>query len=244
MPTTTLLILYAITVVLFAWEHIRPAHADKPSWQWYLRALLINLMQLGVFFLVDHFWSAQQDRFVIFSLQGAVSPLVGALIAYFIFTFVIYWWHRARHDNKFIWRLFHQFHHSPQRIQTLTAYYIHPLDMTITLFISNFIVYVLLGLTFESAGWYTLITGLAGFFIHANIRVPRQVGYVFQTPEMHRLHHKTDHHAHNYSDIVWWDMLFGTYSNPKESVEACGFDEERERQVLPMLMGKDLYQSN
>jgi len=241
MPTTTLPLLYAITAILFIWEQMRPAHKDKRSVNWYARALLMNLMQLGVFFLIDSFWSVQDGRFMLFSLQDSVSPFVGALIAYFVFTFVIYWWHRARHGNEFIWRVFHQLHHSPKRIETLTSYYIHPLDMTATLFISNVIVYVLLGLSFESAGWYTLITGLAGFFIHANISVPRWVGFVFQTPAMHRLHHKSNHHAHNYSDIVCWDMLFGTYSNPKQHVEDCGFDELREKQLLPMLFGKDLY---
>jgi len=243
MPLTTLPFLYAITAILFIWEHVFPAHSEKTDWRWYTRALLINILQLGIFYLIDLFWSAQNKPLNIFSLQDTVSPLTGAVIGYFIFTFIIYWWHRARHNNKFIWRLFHQFHHSPKHIQTLTAYYIHPLDMITTLFISNFIMYILLGLNFEAASWYTLITGLAGFFIHANIRIPRQVGYLFQTPEMHRLHHKSNHHANNYSDIVLWDMLFGTYCNPKEPVKQCGFDEQREKQVLPMILGKDLYKS-
>ena len=112
--------------------------------------------------------------------------------------------------------------------------------MTVTLFISNTIVFVLLGLNFAAAAWYTLITGFAGFFIHANIRVPRQVGYVFQTPEMHRLHHKVNHHANNYSDIVCWDMLFGTYCNPREDIDQCGFDEETETKVFQLLAGRRL----
>jgi sterol desaturase/sphingolipid hydroxylase (fatty acid hydroxylase superfamily) len=165
------------------------------------------------------------------------------LVAYVIFTFVVYWWHRVRHASPLIWRIFHQFHHSPTRIQTLTAYYIHPLDMIVVLTISNLILFPLLGLDLEAAAWYTVITGFAGFFIHANIPVPRAVGYVFQTPEMHRLHHKSGHHADNYADIVWWDMLFGTYANPRERIDACGFDEDSEREIVPMLAGIDLFRS-
>jgi sterol desaturase/sphingolipid hydroxylase (fatty acid hydroxylase superfamily) len=57
---------------------------------------------------------------------------------------------------------------------------------------------------------------------------------------MHRLHHKRGHHAHNYSDIVWWDMLFGTYANPREDIEACGFDDSSERKVVSLLLGREL----
>jgi len=106
------------------------------------------------------------------------------------------------------------------------------------LIISNTIMFIVLGLNFEGAAWYTLITGFAEFFIHGNIRVSRWVGYVFQTPEMHLLHHKSNHHAHNYSDIVCWDMLFGTYHNPKEPIIDCGFDEQEEKRVVAMLFGK------
>ena len=58
---------------------------------------------------------------------------------------------------------------------------------------------------------------------------------------MHRLHHMSGHHAHNYSDIVCWDWLFGTYLNPKQSVAQCGFDEAAELKVIPMLLGKEIH---
>ena len=240
MPELALPILYLFAAVLFAWEHLYPAHPIEVQYQWYFRAIAVNTLQLFVFFVVDAFWMGWSEEFSLFHLSNTWPPVAGALLAYLIFTFVIYWWHRLRHSSDLIWRYFHQFHHSPKRIQTLTAYYIHPLDMTVTLFISNTIVFVLLGLNFEAAAWYTLITGFAGFFIHANIRVPRQVGYVFQTPEMHRLHHKVNHHANNYSDIVWWDMLFGTYQNPREDIDQCGFDEETETKVFQLLAGRRL----
>ena len=227
--------------VLIVLEHVFPAHPLKPKPEWYIRAVAINAAQLLVFRGVDWVWTRWGGTVSLFALEGRISPLSGAVLGYFIFTFVIYWWHRLRHSSDLIWRIFHQFHHSPQRIQTLTAYYIHPLDMLVALTISNTILFPLLGLGVEAAGWYTLITGVAGFFIHANIRVPRQLGYVFQTPAMHRLHHKSGHHAHNYTDLVCWDMLFGTYCNPRDPVEQCGFDAERESKLLPMLLGKDVH---
>jgi hypothetical protein len=35
----------------------------------------------------------------------------------FIFRIHTYWWHRARHDLNFLWRVCHQIHHSPARIE-------------------------------------------------------------------------------------------------------------------------------
>lgn len=234
-----LMLLLGVGLVVL--EHLFPAHPNDPKPEWYLRAALVNGVQLLVFVCVDALWSRWVGAVSWFALNRRVSPFFGALLAYFIFTFAIYWWHRLRHSSELMWRIFHQFHHSPQRIQTLTAYYIHPLDMVVGLSIGNAILFPLLGLSNEAAAWYTLITGVAGFFIHANIRVPRFIGYVFQTPEMHRVHHKSGHHAHNYSDIVCWDLLFGTYLNPKQPVELCGFDAGEEQKVVPMLLGRNIH---
>ena len=43
-------------------------------------------------------------------------------------TFVFYWWHRVRHLPGF-WVVFHQVHHSPARIEALTAFYKHPVEI-------------------------------------------------------------------------------------------------------------------
>ena len=238
--TLALPLVLLIGACLIALEHRFPAHPLQSEPEWYVRAVVVNAVQLLVVASVGHVWDHWDDRWSLDLMSGA-PPLAGACVGYFIFTFAIYWWHRARHASNFLWRVFHQFHHSPKRIQTLTAYYIHPLDMFVGLTISNLILFPLLGVNVEAAAWYTLVTGFAGFFIHANLRVPRAVGYVFQTPEMHRLHHKRGHHAHNYSDIVWWDMLFGTYLNPREDIETCGFDEHTERAVAPLLLGRNIH---
>lgn len=242
MPEYALPIMLLSGIGILILEHLFPAHPINPEPEWYVRGLIVNVFQLLVFMAVDHFWSVWNSAWSL-QLMPAASPLAGACVAYFIFTFAIYWWHRARHASPLLWRVFHQFHHSPKRIQALTAYYIHPLDMFVGLTISNIILFPLLGLNFEAAAWYTLITGFAGFFIHANIRVPRAVGYVFQTPEMHRLHHKRGHHAHNYSDIVWWDMIFGTYLNPVTDIDDCGFDDTTEKKVVPLLLGREIPKS-
>lgn len=239
-----LLLLWSIAFALWFIETKRPAHkATKPR-TWIQRAFFINAINLFIFYGVDRLLTVYEINWQGLLDASNLHQVLGAFIAYFIFTFLVYWWHRARHAIPVLWKFFHQLHHSPTRIEVLTAYYIHPLDMIANLLISNVIVFGLLNLSFEAAAWYSLITGIAGFVIHSNIRIPRQVGYVFQTPEMHRLHHKQNHHKHNYSDLVMWDMLFGTYNNPKFPIDHCGFDMAQEEKLFPMLIGKDLYRES
>jgi sterol desaturase/sphingolipid hydroxylase (fatty acid hydroxylase superfamily) len=58
---------------------------------------------------------------------------------------------------------------------------------------------------------------------------------------MHRIHHQHRYHKNNYGDIVWWDMLFGTYENPETWDNFCGFEEYQEQQLLPMLAYHDVH---
>jgi sterol desaturase/sphingolipid hydroxylase (fatty acid hydroxylase superfamily) len=40
---------------------------------------------------------------------------------------------------------------------------------------------------------------------------------------------------------VWWDMLFGTYENPKEWSGRCGFDDAKEQMLTRMLAYQDVH---
>ena len=38
-------------------------------------------------------------------------------------------------------------------------------------------------------------------------------------------------------------MMFGTYLNPKEDIETCGFDDVTEKKLLPLLLGREVSKS-
>jgi sterol desaturase/sphingolipid hydroxylase (fatty acid hydroxylase superfamily) len=101
-----------------------------------------------------------------------------------------------------------------------------------------------LGLSVEAGAIYTLCTALGEFFYHTNCRTPHFVGYVFQRPEMHRIHHEHARHRYNYGDFVWWDMLFDTWRNPGEWNGRCGFDPEREERLPEMLCFRDVHRAD
>ena len=57
---------------------------------------------------------------------------------------------------------------------------------------------------------------------------------------MHRVHHKHMSHKQNYG-LALFDMMFGTFENPKEYVAEVGFDVAREKKIYDMLLTKDVY---
>ena len=83
------------------------------------------------------------------------------------------------------------------------------------------------------------MTGIAELFYHWNINTPHCVGYLIQRPESHLVHHQDGLHAYNYADLPLWDIMFGTFRNPREWNERCGFGD-RERRLSEMLIGKDV----
>lgn len=241
MEFNMLKVLLVIFVICFVIERLIPGWKLPHVKTWPIRVLLLNLVQIGVVTLAGYTWELWFSTWSIFQISNYLSPLSGGLIAYFIATFVFYWWHRARHEFDFLWVGFHQIHHSPQRLEVITSFYKHPGEMIVNSIIGSLLVYTVLGLTIEAGIIYTSCTAIGEFFYHTNIKTPRWIGYIFQRPEMHRIHHEFNQHKNNYGDIVWWDMLFGTYDNPKKWNKTCGFIPEKEEQLLNMLAYKDVH---
>ena len=231
----------AIFVFCFIIERIFTGWPLPKVKTWPVRVLLVNLVQLGIILLAGVSWEIWLSSWSVFHLSAKLNPVYGGLLAYFIATFVFYWWHRWRHEYDVLWVGFHQIHHSPQRLEVITSFYKHPGEMIANSILGSLLVYSFLGLSLEAGAIYTACTAIGEFFYHTNIKTPRWIGYIFQRPEMHRIHHQYDRHKNNYGDIVWWDMLFGTYENPKEWDKTCGFDDEKEQQLVNMLMYQDVH---
>lgn len=235
----TILALFAICFIL---ERTVPGWSLPQVRTWPVRVLIANGIQLCVVLLAGVTWERWLSASAWFHLSTHVRPWAGGLIAYFIATFVFYWWHRWRHESQLLWLGFHQIHHSPQRLEVITSFYKHPGEMVVNSVLGSLLVYTLLGLSPEAGAVYTLCTAVGEFFYHTNVKTPRWVGFFFQRPEMHRIHHQFDRHRNNYGDITWWDMLFGTYENPKEWTHSCGFDGDKEERIVQMLAYQDVHE--
>lgn len=231
-------VLAAFCLVL---ERIAPGWKLPAVPTWPCRVVLVNVLQLGVVLLAGISWEGWLAGWSVFALGGRLSPVAGGIVGYFIGTFVFYWWHRWRHRIDLLWLGFHQIHHSPQRIEVITSFYKHPLEMIANSIIGSLLVYTLLGLDLEGGAVFTFCCAVGEFFYHTNVKTPHWVGYVFQRPEMHRVHHEYERHQNNYGDITWWDMLFGTYENPREFTGRCGFDAVKEERLAEMLAFRDVH---
>jgi sterol desaturase/sphingolipid hydroxylase (fatty acid hydroxylase superfamily) len=233
------LIVFAVALVMIACEVVRPGRSWPSVAGWWLRAALLNGVQVGMVFAAGHLWERWMRQHRPWSAD-ALGVTGGALVGYLVITFVYYWWHRWRHESDFLWRWVHQLHHSPQRIEVITSFYKHPFELLANSLLSAAILYLLVGLGPAAASAAVLLTGLAELFYHWNVPTPHWLGYLIQRPESHCVHHQEGLHACNYADLPLWDILFGTFYNPRRWRERAGFGPSREHLLGPMLCGVDV----
>ncbi len=236
-------VIIGIGIFLMILERIVPDQKLPHVKGWWTRVIFINILQLGVVILGSYTWDIWLKKVSLFSVSAHVSPVVGGLLAYFIITFVFYWWHRWRHNINFLWLAFHQLHHSPQRIETITSFYKHPVEIICNSILIGSVNFLILGLNIESAAYCILFSSIGEYVYHMNIKTPHWMGYIFQRPEMHRVHHERSKHYSNFSDLPIWDMMFGTFENPRKRDVTCGFKPERESKLMDMLSFKNVNDS-
>jgi sterol desaturase/sphingolipid hydroxylase (fatty acid hydroxylase superfamily) len=230
-----------IALLMMLIERCFPSQALEKRAYWWLRALSFNLIQLALVFIAGLSWDRWLQTASLWQGQAVLGTTGGVIVGYIIITFIYYWWHRLRHENAFLWRWLHQLHHSPRRIEIITSFYKHPLEITLNSILSSAILYMLLGLNPTTAAITIAITGLAELLYHWNINTPYWLGFIFQRPESHRIHHQENWHRNNYSDLPVWDMLFGTWQNPRHTNIECGFTDNKELQLYAMLRGIDIH---
>jgi sterol desaturase/sphingolipid hydroxylase (fatty acid hydroxylase superfamily) len=158
------------------------------------------------------------------------------------YEFCLYWWHRVMHRNNWLWRIFHQLHHSAERVDTYGAFYFSPFDMVGWTVLGTVCFSFALGFPAESVTIMLLVTNFFSMFQHANIKTPAWLGYFVQRPESHALHHAKGIHSHNYSDLPVFDIIFGTFRNPVSYVKETGFYNGASARVKEMLLFKKVDQ--
>ena len=82
-----------------------------------------------------------------------------------------------------------------------------------------------------------MVAEQAGVAAH-QLLVAQRLGKVITRPESHSLHHERDVHARNYGDIPIFDMLFGTFENPRSFEGKVGFHDGGSKRLGAMLAGR------
>lgn len=164
----------------------------------------------------------------------------GALAGVLLYQFGIYVWHRSMHKSNVLWRVFHQMHHSVERVDTYSAFMFSPMDMIGYMALGSLLLVLVAGFTPQAATVTLLANTFFSMFQHSNIRTPMWIGYFIQRPEAHALHHAKGIHAYNYGDVTIYDILFGTWKNPKSFEHENGFYTGASSKITDILLFKDI----
>lgn len=221
--------------LLMFWEAIFPGRKLPTVKFWKVRGI-------GVFFFFFYLstylplvWSQYLPGTALINLRG-LGTIGGAVCGILVYEFGMYVWHRTMHRNDYLWKMFHQMHHSAERLDTYGAFYFSPLDMIGWTALGSICFSVLTSLTPQSITVVLLVTNFFSIFQHANIKTPVWLGYFIQRPESHTVHHAKGIHAYNYSDLPLFDMLFGTFRNPARYEHETGFYNGASSRIKDMLL--------
>ena len=225
--------------IIFTREVIAPASRASCDKRWRLFAGSLNLANGLAVVLAGFLFSSWIEGRSIFRLSDRLDVVSASLLTFLVSSFVAYWWHRAIHRSDRLWRWVHQLHHSPVRIEALTAFYVHPFDALLAALLNAIVAYVVLGVDGFAAGLSLTYVTLFNLVAHADLKTPWWLGLFTQRPEMHRIHHQRGVHADNYG-LPLWDMMFGTWRNPRSGWVECGFPDDKERLIGQMLALKDV----
>jgi sterol desaturase/sphingolipid hydroxylase (fatty acid hydroxylase superfamily) len=210
----------------------------RKGWQWLGAGFLVLMMTIGTVLplVLPVDWLAAHRL-----LDGTRLGVVGGtIVGYVVMEGVIYGWHRTMHTFDFTWRGFHQIHHSPNRVDIPGSTLFHPTEMIVGTMLQVGCTVFVLGLEPLAAGIVGYLIAFNTFFQHWNVRTPQWLGYLIQRPESHCEHHRMRVHFYNFSDFPPWDMLFGTFRNPRAFAGPCGFEGGADRRLAAMLAFRDV----
>lgn len=236
-------IIALLFVGVFCREVIAPASQNRCDHRWLLMSAGLGVSTVVVTLGIGLVFAKVIERNALIHASLYMPDVLVGVVSFLIASFIFYWWHRATHKFDFLWRVFHQLHHSAPRVEALTAFYAHPMDTAAAVLISSFSSYVILGASPFAAGVALILTGAFDLFLHSDVRTPTWLGFWVQRPEMHTIHHAKDHHAQNYG-LPLWDIVFGTWTNPRERVSTLGFDPDKSERITDMLLWRDVHRSD
>ncbi|MFN4142631.1 sterol desaturase family protein [Aestuariivirga sp.] len=155
----------------------------------------------------------------------------------------IYWWHRANHEWRILWR-FHEVHHLDEFLDASSALRFHFGEVLLSSLVRAGVI-LLLGVPLVSVVVFETLLALSAMFHHSNVRLParleRWLSWLIVTPSIHWVHHhaiRRDTDS-NYSALLSvWDRLFGSRSKTIRTPAMPIGTEGRRDRGLPGLLAR------
>lgn len=229
---------HTISLGLFATfailELLRSARHFPSVARWKLKGAAFAFLYFAVATFAPLMWDELLGRHQL--LDASFLPFVAQVaLGFLVLQFGVYWWHRTMHSSDTLWRVFHQMHHSAERVDIWGAFYFHPLDMLGWAFLGSLALVLGVGLSGEAVFIVAVMATFCSMFQHSNLKTPRWLGYLVTRPESHSVHHERGIHGYNYGDIPLFDMIFGTFKNPASWDGKAGFYDGSSAEMRKLL---------
>lgn len=237
------LTILALYVMLMLWEAIAPGRKLPHVKGWWIKGLTTFTAFFYLSTYLPLIWDRYLEPFQFFDLKH-IGFVTGSLVGILVYELGVYVWHRGMHASSFLWRVFHQMHHSAERIDTFGAFYFSPMDMIGWTALSSLCLTLFVGISPDAITVTILITTFFGIFQHANVKTPHWLGYIVQRPESHSIHHGKGIHRYNYSDLPVFDIAFGTFKNPIAFQTETGFYPGASSRIADMLLFRKIDADN
>src|ERR1700761_9636081 len=215
----TTFILVCWTIFIITWERVSPYRKGLPFfregfwtdlvWYTFIQSYFLKIL------IFDYIIEPMRRNWHLQSMHWLDNWPIACQVLLFlvIHDFYIYWFHRAQHHSKLLWRT-HEAHHSNKEVDWLAGTRSHIVEIIINQTIEFAPIVLLLGPNSPVVPIKALIDAVWGMYIHSNIDVRSgKLQYVINGPEMHQWHHADDKAVFysNYSTkFAVWDWLFGT----------------------------------
>jgi sterol desaturase/sphingolipid hydroxylase (fatty acid hydroxylase superfamily) len=180
------------------------------------RLLIANILFLGLLAVISKLTENMT------ALVPLGLPFWAEVILALIFAdFLVYWTHRWQHESSWLWPM-HEFHHSASKLSVWTSYRVHPLSVVVTL-PAAILPQIFFGWDVINFLIFLLSAEAVVYLSHS--RIDTDYGWlgrsILVSPRFHHLHHSVDKTMNkNYGTVfVFWDRIFGTYAEPKTSVD-------------------------
>ena len=224
---------------LIIWEAFFPARKLIDIKYWKIKGIAVFVFYFFLSSYLPVFINPFLEQYKLIDLS-ALGTVKGALVGVLLYEFGVFIWHRQLHRSNFLWKTFHQMHHSAERLDTYGAFFFSPLYMIGWTVLSSVCFSLVVGLSPQAITATLLVANFLSIFQHANINTPRWLGYIVQRPESHTIHHARNIHGSNYSDLPLFDIIFGTFNNPRTFTHETGFYNGASARLKDMLLFKDV----
>lgn len=213
-------IVLALTVEQWRPAAPPPIHLAGYGAAWFARwgrnlgFFILNGALSTVFVLPVTIWAALQAPWSRAELTGW-SDWAWLPLDILLLEFWIYWWHRANHEWRFLWR-FHEVHHRDRHLDATTALRFHFGEVALSA-LARAAVIMAFAIPLTSAVVFEILVIVATVFHHANWRIPpaieRRLARLIITPSRHWVHHhrvRADTDSTYGTIFSFWDRWFGT----------------------------------